>query len=360
MPARFVAAFLAALCCLAIQPVASAQDARFGDWAVRCDVNAYCVAETVDTRGDASASPRNMFRVGRNGGDEDNWELSILTLEKTPPPSSPATARVAGQRLIQMAPQSDYTVLGDPNEFFFVNRRSLQLLFRQMGESSRLFITFGRRGREDVNARFSLDGLNAALLWIDDKQNRRGSRRRAGPPDPVRVAERTRVTANDQTSSPGYDAEALASAEHDRTNGKALCTIEAGEAYAVGTTIQKLDDRHDLVQVPCTGANDGARFRLYVVNRDTLSASLQLWALFRSESAWSGTDQLPSPRFDADQKILTFFEAYGDGDDCGRQGAWRWQDNRFVMDSFLERTTCDGTTAPFPTIYPATGDGEDG
>ncbi|MEM8838332.1 MAG: DUF1176 domain-containing protein [Pseudomonadota bacterium] len=327
-------------------PHASAETAKFGDWSVECRASGYCAAQTIDTTSRDLEDPDNVMIVARHPETESRFEVSVRTFRQTPQVLGPAVFRIAGQRPLELLPNRDYTLFDLPNEFFLTSSSANQAHFRRLLDSRRVFVTIGERGDQQVSASFSLIGLSAALLWIDDQQNRVGARRMVQTP-----IKRDIVAGEVPASGMDVEAETLAWEAHKRDFADGACDIDAGIAYAIGTAAARLDAQNVMVRIPCFSGAYNTSFSIYVVHEPSKTATLQLWAVHSETNGWVGSKTLSNVGFDTDTGLLNMIHKGRGIGDCGMQGTWQWTDLGFKMISFAAKHDCDGDSAPWPTLY---------
>lgn len=313
------------LAVIAMTHRANAQEATFQNWSVTCDRDGFCTASTPDQRNAAG-----LLRVSRAKEKSALWEISVETAKDNPSLFGPVSLRIAGQRLTPLAANKDYAAFSNPDEFFLINSAALQPLFRRMIESRRIFFAFSAKNQKQIDASYSLNGLEEALLWIDERQDKIGSNRTAGPPAP-------RTPADAETAT--FDAEALALKVHARTADPEICPITPEKALG-SIAIARIDETRILVAVACTHISHDTLSRLYVVDRNRKSATLQLWAVYSTATGWTGTDILPNIHFDEAEKTLSMRQEKSGLRDCAMRGAWHWEGDFFRMTDFAVKDDC--------------------
>lgn len=327
---------------LLVAPLSHAQtdeSVRFQNWSVTCGDDKYCTATTADQNKGVGA-----LTVRRHNDKKANWEISIQTNEKDQAQFRPLALRIAGQRLQPLTASRDYSTFSKPNEFFLIHKPSLNLLFRRMIESRRMFFTFGAGNQQRINASYSLNGLSDSLTWIDEKQDRIGSRRTVEPP-----VER----ATPKAEPVPFNAEAIATKEHRKTLDPSLCDLDGAEIYSIGVIAEPLDEKSSLVVIPCFSGTDNTASRIFVVDKESQKATLQLWATFSAFTGWVGTDLLSNVNYDQETKQLTMHHKGRSTGDCGISGIWLWhEDSRFEMKEFLAKDVCDEKEDNWPVIFP--------
>ena len=327
---------------LGISLPAKAQETSFKDWSVSCDNAGYCEASTADTKKMAGE-----LRIGRLKEPRALWEISVELDKSASPTLRPTQLRIAGQRTNRLSPKRDFANFGSSNRFHLVNSAALQPLFRRMIESRRMFASFSDGTNQRIEASYSLNGLSAALLYIDDKQKRLGSPRVAGPPTGERVV------AKASESNEPIDIAQIAEAEHERTKDREECDADGAASYALGTAVSTLDDANSLAVIPCSTHAYNVTFNVYVINHETKKAKRQKWAVYSGFTGWIGTDRLTNVNFDQEAKEL-FMVHKGRGiGDCGTTGVWKWGEYGFKMESFHAKDDCDGKDDDWPQVFPS-------
>ena len=315
-----------------------AQETHFQDWVVSCGSDDHCTTSTLDQNG--KAGPLSIRRTPERGS---NWSVSVATKQDNPSLFGPTTLRVAGQRLIRLSPNRDFATFGQPNEFFFIDTASFSPLFRRMIESRRVFLSFSAAQGKQINASYSLKGLSNALLWIDEQQNKVGSRRTVVAPKIKQIVEAEKKTED-------VDAEALAFQKHDQTRDPLICDVSPEQSYSVGTVVETIDDRHSIAIIPCSVAAYNVAYRVFVINRDDKQADLQLWATYSDFTGWIGTDLLSNVAFDkASGQLSMVHKGRGLGD-CGVSGTWQWDGSFFKLLDFRSKDECDGKEGEWPSV----------
>ncbi|MEP3630358.1 MAG: DUF1176 domain-containing protein [Hyphomicrobiales bacterium] len=340
-------AVLALLVGLGMSLPAKAQDANFKDWSVSCDEAGYCEASTSDTK--KMAGPLRIARLLKGNAV---WEISVELDESASPILRPTQLRIAGQRTNRLSPKRDFATFGSSNRFHLVNSASLQPLFRRMIESRRMFASFSNGTTQRIEASYSLNGLSAALLYIDDKQQRLGSPRIAGPPTGDRVVAKAPKSSESPKSNEPIDIARIAEAEHERTKDREECDIDGAASYALGTAISTLDDKNSVAVVPCSAHAYNVTFNVYVIDHETKAAKRQQWAVYSGFTGWIGTDRLTNVNFDQETKELFMVHKGRGAGDCGMTGLWKWGEYGFKMVSFHAKDDCDGKNDDWPQVFP--------
>jgi len=214
--------------------------------------------------------------------------------------------------------------------------------------SRRMFATFSNGRGRHIEASYSLNGLSAALLYIDERHNRLGSQRIAGPP----TGDRHVLKSDKPDTSKPIDVANIAETKHEATKNKEWCIANGAESYAVGTPVSKLDDKKSLAIILCATHAYNISFNIYVVDHETRQAAREHFAVFSPERGWTATDILSNVDFDQETKQLSMFHKARGLGDCGIGGLWQWTEFGFKMISFHSKDDCDGKDNDWPQIFP--------
>jgi len=319
-------------------PLMAAESASFQSWLVVCGEDDYCRASTPDQSNQAGS-----LVVQRANDQSANWEIAVHTRKENPAPFGPESLRIAGQRSNSLLPNQDFATFSKPNEFFLINTAALQLLFRRMIDSRRIFFSFRGENQKKINASYSLNGLSDALLWIDAQQSRVGSRRTVGPPLVRKVAKR---------NEPTLDPATLAIKQHLKTLDYSDCDIALDENDNAKVTVAAFDSELSLAIVPCRQDGSNAFSRVFVINTQDKSAKLQLWSTYFSDQGWSGTSILPNVVYNAQRQELAITHHRNAPGKCAASGVWKFHKQRFEMRQFSIETLCTGATENWLQIAP--------
>ena len=226
----------------------------------------------------------------------------------------------------------------------------------------------GTRLDDDQDRSVSLSGLNAALLYIDEHQQRldtpgawarRGERdpaaipaapalpvlvRPASAPPPLSDADATRLTGSVRASQ----AAALRAHECNEAGGDFDVSREDA-AYP-------LDASHALVFISCySGAYQGSSLVFRAARDGSDVTRLTLPAPKFSDDSVNPSedfDLLVSPGLDAANGTLAQF-AKGRGiGDCGFEATWQFDGQAFQLSHYAEMQTCGGLSADaWPVLW---------
>lgn len=217
----------------------------------------------------------------------------------------------------------------------------------------------------------SLSGFNAALLYIDEHQQRldtpgawarRGERDSAGVP----AAPALPVLARAASTPPALsDSDAQRLVHSVRTSQSGVLRAEdceaSGGTYDIARqdTAVPLDAAHALVFIACySGAYQGASLAFRAARDGSDVARLTLPGLAMSDDSERSDayDLLVSPGFDPVTGVLSQY-AKGRGiGDCGYLAAWQFDGRAFHLAHYAEMQQCGGLTADdWPVLWRVAG-----
>ncbi len=318
-------------CALTTVFQAQAQEAKFQDWSVICEKD-FCAASTKDQRNNT-----HNLTLRRDNSAKALWNFSVA-LPRDTGRMEPKNIRVAGHRPADLKRKRDFTLSNDHHTVNFTDSGTIQLVFRRIIDGRRLFIDFKNSKNRTIRASFSLNGLSAALLYIDEQQNRIASRRQ------ISLTLERPVTLK-------KTAEELAFLNHQTTNDPEICDLKAQELYAAGVSVEKLDENNHLVIIPCFLAAYNSGARLFLVQEKEQKSILLLWAHYTQLTGWSGTDILSNVSFDNQTNKITMIHKGRGLGDCGVFAQWHWQKDFFIMKELRAKENCDGKNDEWPLIY---------
>jgi hypothetical protein len=337
-----------ALLAVLLAPLASAASAQdgetrksFKDWLGACRADGYCSATTYENPGAAGTVADYILRVGRHA-EQSYWEISLTTVATQADDYSDFVIDVDGQAQ-SFSLHEQVGAYGSINDFFFLGEGA-QTVMDRLVSGETISISFNDTSATAQQARFSLSGLSAVLLWIDEQQKRVGSERVASVPPYGLVP-----TSQSQQSTP-----AIPTALLDRHRGDLDCEQFEDLPNGRGIAAEALDEEHRIYILPCQAGAYNFTSKIYVEAFGEFEP--QYFADYSGDLGWTGTSQLVNVEYDADTKQLsTFAKGRGMGD-CGTIGSWVWQGYGFKLLEFRSRDNCDwngeGEVPEFPLIYP--------
>jgi len=160
-------------------PAAAPETRTFRDWTVTCRPDRYCVAETPDRSTAMRSPPANVLRVARHA-TQPNWEISVRVNARRPDlRADPMLWVDEDGETLELG--TDVRAYGSASEAYVVGEAA-QRAMERFGPGRTVRFEFTDTESMGHAAVFSLSGLTASLLWIDERQRRVGAPRAAGRP----------------------------------------------------------------------------------------------------------------------------------------------------------------------------------
>ncbi|MCC2114056.1 MAG: DUF1176 domain-containing protein [Hyphomicrobiales bacterium] len=346
--ALFAVAVIVALSALCGTRTFAVEEHRtFKDWLAACRPDGYCSAITGVNPAAGGADADYILRIGRQPGADRLWQISFTTVAVTADRDRPMNARIDGAPAITLHPVAGYEPLGAVNDFFVTEPALGNRILGAISAGNRIRFEFLDISGAPHDADFSLSGLSASLLWIDERQDRLDSPRRTERPDDLEPAPRLDKPA-------AIAAGSLPPALLDRHGRESDCEALESEFMAnFEPVIGPLSDTAMLYALPCTAGAYQVGYRLYVVESGEIGGIETLYfADYSASHGWTGTDLLFSVDYDPATKTLaSFYKGRGIGD-CGSTGRWRWVDYAFALEEFRATDACEGRLSDdWPLIY---------
>lgn len=318
---------------------AEAETRNFSDWQVSCDIYEDCTASTSPTVGSVRGLPADYVLQIARGAYGTYWEISFIANLTQPMDSGEVAISVDQQTTILSAPD-EFAAFGDLNSYYLYGD-NVQAIMDQLAPGETISVNFTDVLGSSDSATFSLAGLTAALLWIDERQQRLGSERvaKAPPgyktqvtnrdPDPLPPALLTRHAAN--TECGPFDQLA---------NGADIWSFRLNATYT-------------LHMLPCWSAAYNFGWLAYV--QDGEEVRQQYFAYPPEEGGWAAEASLANVSYDEQTQTLSSFHKGRGLGDCGTQGLWKWNRYSFSLIEFNAKYQCDneGFLGEFPLIYRA-------
>ena len=328
-------AFIIMLLALGLVP-AHGQGAQarkyFGDWLVACLPDGYCSAVSYINPNPGGRVADYWFRIGRHA-EESYWELSFTPIVIDADWNQPLTFSVDGvdETFVGFDQIAPY---GAINDLFLLGKKA-QVVMDRLMPGAALTVSFTDRDNESRSAEFSLKGLTAALIWIDERQNRLGSERVAeAPPAGLEPAWQPPVLDR-------FTMEFLA-LHNDQSGCSETLTPETYDE--VGRIA--LDQYHTLYSATCERFAYNSITAFYVGTDSDLTP-----AIMPQSDAADGSlgNTLYGGDWDEMTGILSSAYKGGNGN-CGSEGKWRWAGDHFELIELRARETCDNTTDEWPIV----------
>jgi len=317
----------------------------FKDWLAACRPNTnYCSAITyINPNPGNGAVADHWLRVGRHQ-DGVKWEISITPIVSMPSDTTTFYFWI-DEESFWFTKGGTALAYGAVNDIFLTGGDATPLLAAMLNGST-LKSSFDSRDGVRIDIDFSLSGLTAALLWVDDQQNRVGDPRTAGDlPAGLDLAE-PKLTL--PTAIPD-DISVL----HAKS---ANCDTRADLVHGSDWQAHQVNNNTLLFLIPCSAGAYNFSYAFYTKTLTYGDTARILFADYWDSVGWTGTDILFNAHFDPATRVLTsFYKGRGLGD-CGTSGEWQWQEYGFKMLSFHAKSECGGfdenEDLEFPQIFP--------
>ncbi len=326
-----------ALLLLVMLPLrAEAAERSFAGWVAACRDDGYCSASAYSETGPAGGSTAvDLLRIGRHA-EQSYWEISLTTAAAMADAGREFVVSVDTVPEIFSGPE-EVGAYGAFDSFFLLGDGAQRVMDRMM-PGQQLTADYTSTSGDMQQARFSLSGLTAALIWIDEWQTRLGSERVASVPpfglEPM---------ADGTTTIPAM--------LRDRIAADPECSLPDEPANPDDIMVSQLDDQHTLYIVPCEALFYNTRHKLYVAAAGTFTSLVfDEW----SGRNWLKSDTLPGASFDGNTGILSSTLRGGNGD-CGAAARWHWNGANFVMDEYRSKANCRSPVSDWPRLSPPAG-----
>lgn len=314
----------------------------FRDWLADCRSDGYCSATAYVNPAPGNGTVADyVLRIGRHA-EQTYWEISLATVASMADAGQPFEVSVDGV-LERFAGPTEIAAFGSINDFFLLGRKA-QAVMDRLAPGTTIAFGFTDTGGTPQRAEFSLTGLTASLIWIDEKQGRLGSER---------VAEA--APAGLDRAPGGAAAGTVAIPPALLAQHAADTDCRPFEEIANGSDIEidhDLGDGGTLYILPCWSAAYNFGWRGYVDRFGDGRFEAVALPRFVPVEGWSATTTLVNYGYDADTETLyTFIRHRGIGD-CGEQGAWQWHEEGFRLLEYRYKGECDGgAPGDFPLVY---------
>ena len=306
------------------------------DWTGSCTESA-CSAETVGEGGLASGGQGYRLVISRNGGSNTGWMVTLVA-HKVPKPDGVAPLRidVPGFAL----PETGATAFSDGDGFGLAGGEPLEKIFPALRKGSEATFHFtANEGPQSI--RFSLSGISAVLLWIDEQQGR------IGTSDQVAGAEAVAAT---ETIT---DLKSLPPALYELLKVTPDCSPQDNEYMErIGVSRDKPDAETELYSVPCWTAAYNTIERYFTISTADGTLTPLLFAGYSDFTGWRGTAEMINSAYDPETRQLSSFVKARGLADCGGSGLWRWEDRMFKMVEYRFQGECGGEATSDPEKWP--------
>ncbi len=309
------------------------------DWTATCDEYA-CSAEVTGSNGLASGGQGYRLQVARAGGKGQSWYLKLIAHNVPQPDGKMAVSIDGTETEMTVAPSGDGDGI-DPTD-----QAAMEKVFPALRKGKSMDVSF--MSKQGPNSEtFSLSGLAAVLLWMDERQGRVGDS--AG----VAVVDGTLGAA----TITGDAQQALKVELKDLRVGRE-CQWDDEEQMPFNAQTYDLGEGYSLLLVQCTlGAYQPSTL---VFLRGSDGLELKAFANYGSDTGWGGTNYLGFADFDPKTKALHNYVKFRGLGDCGASANWVWTGYDFKLTEYRYRDCSDDEPVnpddeipEFPVIYPA-------
>jgi hypothetical protein len=307
------------------------------DWLAACRADGYCSATAYQNPnpGDGRVADY-VLRIGRHAR-ETYWEVSLTTIAAMADPSALLSAAVDGAAVVFEGPD-EIAAYGSVNDFFLLGPGAQEVMDRLVLGQEVVF-EFTDTDAASRRAAFSLSGLAAALIWIDEQQHRLGSERVAEVP-PFGLQQ---VCSDVESIPPELVA----------LHNESGCYITLGGDNLDEIVVGQLDPGHRAFIVPCDKAPYNQNYVVYVEGNGVIEA--QQFEYPKENGDWRHGNSLDLGEFDAATGTITSLSRLSRLGNCGDSGIWRWSGFRFILLEYRSRTKCDGSEEEWPLVFAAPG-----
>lgn len=335
-------AALALLLAATLASASAAETRTFGAWTATCDAAHDCRAEALADAG-AEGVPAT-FEIARRA-QGTYWTIGFEG-RIAPGAESPVNVTIDGETSIFEGRYARGAY--DRLNRVFLFGDGAQPLLDALVAGTGLDLGYLTGEGQTIMAGFSLEGLAAALLFIDEQQGRIGAERVAyAPPEDLTPV------------SPGHEAivpPALLLGHRD----SGICDPLEDLSFGSEILVAPVDEQASVYFLPCTEGAYNQAYVAYIMQPDSDFMDEILFARFSEALGWQGTRYLYNPELDLSTLTLTAFELGRGIGDCGARGVWRWHEYGFKLLAFSVRDDCafEGEPGKFPIVYLAPGESD--
>ncbi|MCF4099045.1 DUF1176 domain-containing protein [Maritalea mediterranea] len=317
----------------------------FKDWLAACrPTTGYCSATAyINPNPPSGIVADYVLRVGRNSGT-DAWEISLSTVATMATDDSFVTIGEEPDFLFFQRTE-DFVAFGAINDFFFLGNNARHLLHKMLADQTLNIELDTDQGRKELQ--FSLSGLTASLLWIDEQQDAVGSPRLAG------YAPRDQQRAFALPNPPATVPQAI----KDMHFGGDQCEFGPDHEFSDEWENMQLDQTRSLFMLPCSAGAYNYLFRFYVWDQAQQIASAQHFVDYNDSTGWTSTDMLVNPSLDRHSITISSFNKFRGLGDCGSSGTWQWAGYGLQLREYYYQPICgldydENADLSYPQIFP--------
>jgi hypothetical protein len=320
------------MACVLVAASAAAEVKTVRDWTGECDDDLFCTATASGAGGMVMGGTGYQVLFTRSGGDVSWWSMRFF-LNHVPQPKAEGemVISVDGGEPISFYEEAGFLRDADGVTFGLAGGDDLTKLFGAIKKGRKLELSYETPDGKKQEESFSLLGLAAVLLWIDERQNRVGKSSEIS--DPGGVEGEATFTATKEIL--------------DKIAARVKFDCEPPVPNRPDVESYRLPGGSALHIAPCfAGAYNFTQLYFYQERDD-----LQLLYFADYYDGWSGTNQLFNSEFDPKTGWLSSaYKARGVGG-CGSAGQWVWSGGSFKLVEYSAWADCDNSRDEWPIIY---------
>jgi hypothetical protein len=313
------------------------------DWLAACDNVRTCRALSLPRE---DGEDQWYLRIDRDGEADAPVRLMILTTGESARRDGRLTLRADGQPVAVLTPGKGLSLQDDA--LIVEDRQAIAALIAAARRAAALTLTFETAAGRQAEPSISLDGASAALLWIDERQQRldtvtalvrRGQKPTsavpAPPPLPAPPSGVTGNAAPPAAISAEIRQEMARQSKDDCEPSDTPVDTDAAKLFRLGPSLL-------LASAPCfSGAYNFSRAYFLVDEGPQPNVRPALFPRpYRGEDAGGPDNVLTNGDPDEREGQVSHF-ARGRGiGDCGDFGSWQWDGQAFRPIAFSRMPTC--------------------
>lgn len=327
------------------QSMADLRSQTFRQWGAICFSDAGCEAATADRE---PSPPGENLRlvVERTGPDAAGWHIAVEFLKAPPDPKRALAFRFDDGTAVSLTPQSDMQPFRTAERFYITDPAALANLLPAMAKGEHVRLDYVDVAAEPRSYQLSLEGLTAAMRWIEDELGVVGAQRTPVPPQGLPQSEP--LPASEAAARAGIPPPVVST--HLAQSG---CEDPGSELMRqFEPIIEQVSETAILYAIPCIAGAYNVAYRLYARETGEIGGVKTLYfATYSDVYHWSGTDLLYNIKVDG-TKLTALYKGRGPGD-CGTAGEWTWVDFGYRLDRFSAQEQCRGVPPEqWPVVFP--------
>jgi len=314
---------------------------EFRDWHASCVPDAGCIAET--------GGPSTRLGFDRAQG-EDGFYIRFDFSDPLPDPDRPLALFVDGEKSV-LAAHIGWVLTGAAGRSFVTGDTAMRArLTEALLKGSQLIVEYIDVTGEPRRQLFSLSGLAASLLWIEDRMGLVGAERVAVAP--TGLEEARPGGTSDKAKEASIEASGVPEAVRNLHIAGSACEAPDTELMQdIPVAIAKVSDTAIVYAIPCTVGAYNITYRLYLRETGEIGGARTLYFPEWSKAyGWSGTDLLFNVSLDGPH-LSAFAKGRGLGD-CGTSADFTFLDYGYRLDRYTAEEDCNGRLPEeWPVIY---------